>query len=174
MRIDITKAESFHCPRWNELPVIPLYMDQVVLVIEESIGIFATDEKIITSTMVNNYVKSGLIQPPDKKRYERRQVSALIVISIMKQVLSINEIMLLKRAIVDTQGREAAYDMFCDKLEEALRSTFGEAHTLNFTDTLKEEPISTLDASLVALMGRLYVQNFVKQLANANKAKTDT
>ena len=35
MQITPEKAAAFRCPRWSELPGIPLYMDQVVLVLED-------------------------------------------------------------------------------------------------------------------------------------------
>ena len=52
---------NFHCPRWNELPDIELYMDQVVSIIEKNFSCFVGDKnKIVTSTMINNYVKQRL------------------------------------------------------------------------------------------------------------------
>ena len=57
------KLLSFHCPRWEELPDIQLYVDQVVSYIEMHLTDLdvAQDGKLITASMINNYVKMKLI-----------------------------------------------------------------------------------------------------------------
>ena len=52
----IEKVIKHHIPRWNELPEIDLYLDQVVNYLEKYLGILNVnrDEKIITKTMINN------------------------------------------------------------------------------------------------------------------------
>lgn len=58
----IEKIIKHHLPRWNELPEIDLYLDQVVNYLEKYLGILSSndDDKIITKTMINNYVKQGI------------------------------------------------------------------------------------------------------------------
>jgi Domain of unknown function (DUF1836). len=84
---------NFHCPRWLELPDIDLYMDQLVSILEKNLVIFEEiwGEKIITSMMINNYVKQKVVEPPIKKRYNRSHLAYFFVICIMKRVLSISE-----------------------------------------------------------------------------------
>ena len=90
----IKEILEFHLPRFNELPDIDLYMDQVLNIIENSLIIFSSenDENIITKSMINNYVKQNVIEKPFKKRYKKFHVAYLIIISILKKVLSISEI----------------------------------------------------------------------------------
>lgn len=61
---------AFHLPRFSELPDVGLYMDQVVSIIDKYFKVLDRDDDkpIITSSMVNNYVKMGIIPPPVKKR----------------------------------------------------------------------------------------------------------
>ena len=49
---------NYHCPKWEELPDIGLYMDQIVSVLDRYLAIFTEDEgsKLVTSTMINNYI----------------------------------------------------------------------------------------------------------------------
>ena len=57
-------------PRWDELPEIDLYMDQLLSFIRESIGA-AFDEigyAPLTANMVNNYVKARIVEAPKNKR----------------------------------------------------------------------------------------------------------
>ena len=69
----IKEILDFHLPRFDELPNIDLYMDQVLSIIENSLNIFSSEneENIITKSMINNYVKQNVIEKPFKKRYKR-------------------------------------------------------------------------------------------------------
>ncbi len=62
-----------HLPRWEELPDIDLYMDQVMTLMDRYLDLLLgrSHEKIITPAMVNNYVKLNLIPAPHKKQYNR-------------------------------------------------------------------------------------------------------
>ena len=92
-------------PRFAELPRIELYMDQVLLILDEALqpltpptnstGKSGKAERPLTASMINNYVKQSLIQPPQKKRYTREQVAALLLISLLKNFLPIADIRLL-------------------------------------------------------------------------------
>ena len=88
---------AFHLPRFHELPDVGLYMDQVVSIIDKYFKVLDRDDDkpIITPSMVNNYVKLGIIPPPDKKRYGPKHLAYLIMICLLKQVLSMSEITLL-------------------------------------------------------------------------------
>ena len=78
MRITPEQASAFHCPRWEELPKLLLYMDQVILVLEETLSLFVEEkENVVTSTMINNYVKHKVIPAPVKKKYEKEHLANL-------------------------------------------------------------------------------------------------
>lgn len=120
-----TSAQSYHCPRWQELPGIPLYMDQVLLILQNALGVFSEDsEPIITPAMINNYVKQKLIDPPQKKKYERGHIAQLIVLTLCKKVFSMSEITAIMELLISHYGIEAAYDLFCDDLEEYIAAAF--------------------------------------------------
>lgn len=114
---------EFHIPRWEELPDIELYMDQVVTFIEKNISIFSisTNEKIITPSMVNNYVKLNLIPKPIKKKYNKTHLAYLIAISILKHVFTIQEIRDGINFQANLDGEKLAYNSFCEEQEEALK-----------------------------------------------------
>ena len=121
------ELQRYHLPRWEELPDIELYMDQVITLIERYLEPLLDEadqetNKIITSAMINNYVKLGIMPKPVKKRYERIHLAHMIVITVLKQVILIPEV---KQGIylqtLVSGNIEAAYDLFCDELEDALR-----------------------------------------------------
>ena len=55
-----SRGGVFH-PGWEELPGIPLYMDQVIFYLKDSLGFFQREPEgsLLTSSMINNYVKTG-------------------------------------------------------------------------------------------------------------------
>ncbi|MFA6809002.1 MAG: DUF1836 domain-containing protein [Eubacteriales bacterium] len=77
-----------------EIPNINLYMDQLLGLFDNYLEVFSREssEKPLTKTMVNNYVKAGLIERPEKKKYNKSQIKKLIMIYHLKQVLSIQDI----------------------------------------------------------------------------------
>ena len=70
---------AYRCPRYEHLPNIPLYSDQVIDSLKQYTAPFYSDgsEQAITPTMINNYVKQHLITPPVKKRYDKEQIARL-------------------------------------------------------------------------------------------------
>lgn len=77
-----------------EVPKIPLYMDQVtnwfdVVLAEWSIS---EEDKTLTKTMINNYVKSKLVSAPDKKKYNTEQLMQLLMIFHLKNILSMDDL----------------------------------------------------------------------------------
>src|SRR5574344_572179 len=89
-------ASSFELPPYNELPNVPLYMEQVVEYINKTLKALNPSEKdILTSFMVNNYVKADILEEPHNKKYSNDQLGYLLAISSLKRVLSMSEISLL-------------------------------------------------------------------------------
>lgn len=124
--IDITK---FHIPRWEELPNIALYLDQLVTLLEDYLANYIKDDndkenKIITKTMINNYVKQGILDSPNGKKYNKTHIAKLFVICVLKQVYSINDINQLINLAIKTVPVEKAYNRFCTELESAIYTTF--------------------------------------------------
>lgn len=117
---------KYHIPRWNELPDIDLYLDQVVNYLERYLGMYSVskEDKIITKTMINNYVKQGIIPAPQKKKYNRAHIAYLLVICILKQVYSINDIGRLISLTIEHYELSKAYNRFCANLEVSIKHVF--------------------------------------------------
>lgn len=123
------QVQAYHMPRYDELPAIDLYMDQVVAILEDCLRLFLRDaqEKRITPAMINNYVKLKVLPPPVKKRYTRDHLCQLILICLLKQVLSLPEIQRLIAAQLETRDVRAMYDGFCAMQERAVISALERA-----------------------------------------------
>lgn len=117
---------KFHIPRFNELPRVPLYKDQVITYLEnlvKSINI-ESDEKLLTPTMLNNYVKQKVVSPPKDKKYNEKHLAYLIVVCLLKQVFTLQEICELINIQIESCPIEVAYDYFCSEVEQAIRAVF--------------------------------------------------
>ena len=77
-----------------DVPQLDLYMDQILSLFEQCLGGSKRDpsDKLLTKTMVNNYVKEGLITPVRGKKYTRQQIMQLICVYHLKQTLRLGDI----------------------------------------------------------------------------------
>ena len=119
-----TELKNIHLPRYSEFPVFELYIDQVISFVSEAVADFNRgDEPILTPSMVNNYVKNGVLNPPIKKKYNREHIAKLVVICIGKRMLPISHISdsisLMSRVFDIAEG----YDVFCDEVEYEIKSS---------------------------------------------------
>ncbi len=120
----LKEGESHKLPAWDEFPAIPLYMDQVILYLKDSLGLFQREggSSLLTSSMINNYVKSGVLPHPEKKKYEKKHLGALMLVCMLKQVLSLQDI----KTLLDGEelGPEL-YRFFLETHLNAMRETCG-------------------------------------------------
>ena len=109
-------------PKWSELPTIDLYLDQVLLYVNQlDSSSIVDDEKGLTAAMINNYVKNGHLDKPIKKKYSRRQIARLIVITCLKNVFAIQEISKTISSLTKDGDSEAMYDNFVMCMNEEKR-----------------------------------------------------
>nr|WP_280527365.1 DUF1836 domain-containing protein [Clostridium algidicarnis] len=80
--------------KFQDIPSIDLYMDQVISIFENSLKGYKRNEKdkILTKTMINNYVKDKLLMGVKNKKYSREHIILLILIYNLKQSLAIGDI----------------------------------------------------------------------------------
>jgi hypothetical protein len=155
--------DNFHLPRWNELPNVDLYLDQVVNFINSTLSpyIFLNNDKkkeniqLLTKTMINNYVKNELIEAPVKKQYSKIQLAKLFVICILKQVYSMQDIRTLISIALENTTAAQKYDTFCNLFEECLSCTFEEKE---FVDNNSDNS-HLLRYVLLSCSYKIYVQS---------------
>lgn len=118
------RIEHFHIIRSSEFPDIELYMDQVISYLSKQLAIFKIeeDDNIITSSMINNYVKFGIVPPPEGKKYHRRHLAYIYAVCFLKQVLRLGEIKQLVDSLLQGKDEKLVYNYFCDEQEKALRA----------------------------------------------------
>ena len=105
----------------EELPAMDLYMDQLTTFMDRKLqGLVRkpSRDKVLTKTMINNYAKNHLIQPPVKKKYTREHMLELLFIFYYKSFLSISDIQTLLSPL--SEGSLGAYS--CEKLYSEMIS----------------------------------------------------
>ena len=154
----IEKVIKHHLPRWNELPEIDLYLDQVVNYLEKYLGILNVngDEKIITKTMINNYVKLGIMPAPEKKKYSKSHIAYLMVICILKQVYSIGDIGKLISETIAYFELSKAYNRFCANIEVSIKNVFFRKEFPHIDKMTEEQYL--LKNVVQAVADKLYVE----------------
>ena len=111
----------FFYPKWEEIPNIDLYLDQVLLYVNQVCAPISPDkEKGLTASMVNNYVKHGYLTKPDKKKYQRKQIARLIAITTLKSVFSIQEIAQTLNTLQTQASSDQLYDAFVDYMNHGI------------------------------------------------------
>mgnify|MGYP001096837990 FL=1 len=101
---------------WKDLPDIALYMDQQLIRFDEGAA--------LTSAMVNNYIKDGLVPRAEGKRYGPIHLGYLTAVVALKQVLSVRDIgALLGAGRATKKSPPELYGYFCQALDQALTDT---------------------------------------------------
>ncbi len=187
----------------SEIPGIDLYMDQVTTFMDAHLSGTKRnpEDKTLTKTMINNYVKDHLIPAPEKKKYSKDHILLLLMIYYNKNILSINDISTVLKPITKwlfhTEGDYTLKDFYdslhkqslsrMDTLREELYSQFQNAkdwsETISASDTAIDRDflakiclISLLgmDISLKKLVLERMIDEIAKQYEPKEKEKKET
>ena len=109
--------EQFQLPEWEQLPQLELYMDQIILLLGQYLAPLhhGENEKAITTSIINNYVRMKVIPPPVKKKYSRVHIASLIIICVLKQSLSIS---CIQRMLPEDQSEESMRILYNDFVDQ--------------------------------------------------------
>lgn len=108
---------------WEELPDLALYMDQIIAYMPRQLIRFDESEAL-TSAMVNNYIKDGLVPRAEGKRYGPIHLGYLTGVCALKKVLSVRDTgTLLAAGKATGKDPETIYGYFCSALDRALTET---------------------------------------------------
>ncbi|MBQ8080159.1 MAG: DUF1836 domain-containing protein [Oscillospiraceae bacterium] len=127
---------GFHLPRWEEFPDLEIYMDQMIVLINRYLP-FQEHDKPVTASMINNYVKQGLMPPPVRKKYGRSHLAYLVVICLLKDALGMAVIermfppgiegaMLEERYNSFVENQCKAYQFVADNIDSVAIPLLGE------------------------------------------------
>lgn len=128
-------------PRWDALPELDLYMDQLISLLEKYLAPLMDDQhdKVVSRAIINNYVKLKIIPAPEKKRYTRQHIAYLIILCTLKSVLPLPVISNMIGQRLKSQRIDVLYDRFCqmaetrmEQMRELMQGEAGDALDLPF------------------------------------------
>lgn len=162
------KTLKFKLTKWEEMPDLGLYMDQVLVLMDKYIGnLFIDKENFLTPSMINNYVKLGVMSPPVSKKYSREHLVYLTIICLMKQALSISSI----KNIIENELKKISinelYNKFCNFYEEYL-SAIIKGENIHLENTIDNDNI--LKLGIISNICRL-VSDIELKILEDNKNK---
>ena len=107
---------------WSQLPDIDLYMDQVITYLERQTALLRAQDqdKMMTPSMINNYAKNGILPRPQGKKYSREHLALLMAISMIKPIISMEEIERLLRFYRTKENVDGMFSQFCKTQDEVL------------------------------------------------------
>ncbi|CAJ1314681.1 DUF1836 domain-containing protein [Paenibacillus nuruki] len=148
---------AYTFPRWEQIPDIELYMDQVIALLEKHFHKFPGDSagKLISPSMINNYVKQGIIPPTIKKRYSRTHIAYLMMLCTLKPVLPLAVVQGIIEFQLQTKTFAEVYDHFAIEQEQASVYTMAQAKAeselLGQTAATEQEMLSNLSLKMAVL-----------------------
>ena len=174
----LNELENFSYKKYEELPDIDLYMDQLITYLEKQLQIFQTSslDKQITPSMINNYVKGDVITSPISKRYNREHMALIEEVCTLKQVLSIAEV----KQIIDENHRkdnvnhDEVFNNFRELMNEKNKIAISEAkEVLNNIEENDLEQLTDLALNF-AVTANAYINIskrilFLKRIFEENK-----
>ncbi|HCM90909.1 MULTISPECIES: DUF1836 domain-containing protein [Vagococcus] len=156
-------------PRWDELPEIDIYMDQLVqYVIIHTSDLKLSHSKDITPSMINNYVKLKLVPKPHKKKYGRNHLARIMVITILKQAFEIPAIKSGIEFQIDSTDSRDAYNFFCDHLEATIKYFILKENESTSIDHIKHG-YTPIQMACTTFIAKLITENSLNDLLTQNK-----
>lgn len=100
----MTASEPF--PKWDSLPDFGLYMDQVLTFTERC---FPGE---VTAGMINSYVKAGIVERPQGKKYSRQSLAQLLMVCGLKPATPLDALRQLLHPEEADDDTRALYEAF--------------------------------------------------------------
>lgn len=150
----------------KDIPMLDLYMDQVITLFENKLkkGKRNEKDKLLTKTMINNYVKAKILMPASNKRYSPDHLIMMALIYHLKQSLSINDIKTLFTQTIYQEEVDlfALYDRFLAIKKDDQQEV--EAQVAKKLDALHTDQSDEIDIMMMVL-SLINSANIQKRLA---------
>ena len=158
---------------WEQLPDFALYMDQVLSYMDRQVIRFDEDDGL-TSAMVNNYTKSGLVPRAAGKKYNREHLAYLTAICVLKRVMSTRDMdLLIKQELQGERSVADGYAAFCESLDKALNITADEMELYLDESTRADAAIHFALLSYAAGVASNRYVSLLRQQQEAEGAETE-
>ena len=153
---------------WDQLPDFALYMDQVLSYMERQV-IQLDENDALTSAMVNNYTKNGLVPRASGKKYGREHLAYLTAVSVLKRVMPAKDIDFLVKEELQGRSVEVGYADFCTSLNAAMAQTAQEMEGYTDEEMLAD---AAIHFALISYAASVASRQYVTLLRERKEAST--
>ncbi len=151
---------QFSLPSYSEIPDVGLFLDQVCRYINEYLEPLPGFG--LTTSMISNYVKKGLISNPVKKQYGREQIAYLFFIAVVKAVLSMEDLQVLIKLQQMTYPSQRAYDYFRLELRNVLEYVFEQKREMDIVGEENSKEKAILRNAIIAVAHKVYLNRMLR------------
>ena len=148
-------VKNFSLPRYDDLPSMGLYLEQTTKYLNDCLSMVM--DAPLTSSMISNYVKKGLISSPVKKLYSRDQIGQLMFIVMAKNVISLDNLYNFMRLQERTYATPRAYNYYCAEFENVLQYVFGIKDTLDSVGLDSSHEKTMLRNTIITIAHKIYL-----------------
>ena len=167
----IEAIDGFRLPRYAQIPEVGLYLEQVVRYVNTHLAPLGEPE--LTSSMVSNYVKQGLISSPIKKSYTAEHLARLMFIAVVKPVVPLEGLRMMFSIQGDNYTLPTAYDYFCDEFENMLGAAFGIAPARDGLGETRSDAKDLLRNTIVATVNKVYLDRYLEEYQKQREKAPD-
>lgn len=147
--------QGFSLPKYDDIPDVGLYLEQTAKYVSQCLS--PLEGVSITTSMISNYVKRGLIDSPKKKQYDRDRIAYIIYIAAVKNVLTIDEIQKTVGIQKDSYPAKVAYDYFASEFENVLQYVFGIKESLDNVGVENTDEKIMLRNTIITAAHKIYL-----------------
>lgn len=164
--VAVDAIATFRLPRFSEVPDVGLYLEQTTKYINGYLTPLGFE---ITGSMIRNYVKMGLVDNPVQKQYYSNHIAHLIAITVLKNVISLDNIALLFENQRKIYTDEMAYDYLCMEFENVLHYQFSLKSSLDKIGKTNSVEKTILRSAIIAVSHIIYLKTYFDKIKTEDK-----
>ena len=155
---------GFQLPLWEDFPDIALYMDQLIILINRYLP-FQDNERTVTASMINNYVKLKLMPRPYKKKYDRSHLAYLVVICSLKDALGMAVIQRIFPPNMEGEQLKERYNAFVRNQVKAYHFVADQADSVAIPLLQEERPDRIHDLVMQTAVSASVAKNLAERFS---------
>ena len=164
---------DYHLPDWDSIPDFGLYMDQVIVLLEQYLSFIPAPvggkERVVTSSTINNYVRLKIMPAPEKRKYHRIHIAYLIMILTMKQSLSISDVQKILPADSNETDVRAVYEDYSLKFRrvglffnQQVQSGAEGIHSATESNCGNAVELLVIESALIAGFSKILAEKLIR------------
>ncbi len=165
--------ENYRLPKWEEIPDLGLYMDQVLTFLTQYLDYLPPelkDEQCVTAAVINNYVRRHIIPKPRQKKYYRTHLASLLIISSLRQSLSLTTIRLSYPSLANEEELHDFYTHYSARHQMASRHFVDQIRVLaggilehdNLTDEATDDTVELIaESAIIGGLSKLLAEKLI-------------